>query len=317
MKLFSFKIKDFQRVLAVFLMLSLTSCGITNVGYSVNLLDYENLNKTTHEISQKIVEISGLQIAVDNDFYGFNDSGGEPELYRFNPKKENQIIQTIRLKNADNYDWENMAENDSLIFIGDTGNNAGNRKNLRIYYIKKEDVAPTKSYQEVESDTISFFYPEQKDFSVQLHNHNFDMEAMFYLNGKLHLFTKEWESLKTRHFTLSLIDGKQAAWLVESYNTQFLVTGADAYKLKNGDTKIAWVGYTRKGQVYLMVTTVKKGKETFFDKPMNLYKIGFSGKVGQVEGVAFKNEKEVCYSAEEFKRKIFHAKQNVTCITLK
>lgn len=315
MRLFLFKLMYIQRIFVVFLLLVLTSCGITNVGSSVKISAYDKLKKTTYELSPKLVEISGLQV-VGDDFYGFNDSGGEPELYRFNPKKENQILQTIRLKNIKNYDWENMAESDSLIFIGDTGNNAGNRKNLRIYYIKKDDINPKKPFQEVEADTISFFYPEQKDYSVQLHNHNFDMEAMFYLNGKLHLFTKEWESMKTRHFTLSLVDGKQAAWLVESFNTQFLVTGADAYKLKNGDAKIAWVGYTRNGQVYLMITTVKKGKETFFNQPMELYKIGFSGKVGQVEGVAFKNEKEVCYSAEEFKRNMFHAKQNITCINL-
>ena len=49
------------------------------------------------------------------------------------------ILRTISIANASNIDWEDLAENDTHLFIADIGNNNGNRQDLKIYTILKSD----------------------------------------------------------------------------------------------------------------------------------------------------------------------------------
>ena len=269
-------------------------------------------------LPNKLDEISGLEKYGDT-FLGFNDSGGEPEIYQFTNKNPSEIIKTIRITNAKNVDWEEIAMSDSLIFVGDFGNNRGNRKDLKIYYFPKNVLESSKDLVEVKADTISFFYPEQQDYTSKVHKHDFDLEAMFYYGGKIHLFTKQWKSLKTNHYTLDIVKGKQPAWLVEEFKTDFLVTGADA-KLINNELNIAFVGYTKKGSVYLLkgkVSPETSQNRWLTNGDFTRYRIGFAGNVGQVEGVSIISENEICYSAERYKYKIFDYPQNVTCLEIK
>ncbi|MBV7440619.1 hypothetical protein KRX57_04235 [Weeksellaceae bacterium TAE3-ERU29] len=269
-------------------------------------------------LPDKLEEISGLE-KYGNTFLGFNDSGGAPEVYQFTNSNPSEIIKTIKIKNAKNTDWEEIAMSDSLIFVGDFGNNRGNRKDLKIYYFPKKVLENNKDFVEAEADTITFFYPEQEDYTLKTHKHNFDLEAMFYYGGKLHLFTKQWKSLKTSHYTVDIIKGKQPAWLVEEFTTDFLITGADA-KLINNELNVAFVGYTKRGTVYLLKGVVSPDipqSKWLTDGEFTRYKIGFAGDVGQVEGVTIISENEICYSAERFKRMTFNYPQNVTCIEFK
>ena len=269
-------------------------------------------------LPDKLDEISGLE-KYGNTFLGFNDSGGKPEIYQFSNTNPSNIVKTIKIKNATNVDWEETTMSDSLIFVGDFGNNRGNRKDLKIYYFPKKVLDSNKDLVEVEADTITFFYPEQEDYTPKSHKHDFDLEAMFYYEGKLHLFTKQWKSLKTSHYTLDIIKGKQPAWLVEEFKTNFLITGADA-KLINNKLNIAFVGYTKKGNVYLLKGTASPDtpqSKWLTEGEFTRYKIGFAGNVGQVEGVSIISGNEICYSAERFKRMTFNYPQNVTCIEFK
>uniref|UniRef100_UPI0039A4D7CA hypothetical protein n=1 Tax=Ornithobacterium rhinotracheale TaxID=28251 RepID=UPI0039A4D7CA len=269
-------------------------------------------------LPEKIDEISGLEIQ-DSLFWGFNDSGGDAKIYAFNPSQPAKIHKTVEISNAKNKDWEDIAIGDSLVFIGDFGNNYGNRKDLRIYYFNKEILSSPAPNASVVADTINFFYPEQKNYNPKPHKHDFDTEAMFYFGGKIHAFTKEWQSAKTHHYTLDILKGKQPAWLVEEYHTGFLVTGADA-QLIDEKLHIALVGYTKAGKVYLL-----KG-EAAPDTPeakfmthgkFKKYHLGFSGDLGQVEGVKIVDKNKVWVSAERFTLKFYNSPQNITSFLLK
>ncbi len=300
----------------VIFLLSLTACG---VNYSAQ----KNATKTPKsqlefkamDLPEELNEISGLYID-DDSFWGFNDSGGEAAIYKVKKDNPSKISQTIYLENAKNVDWETMAISDSLVFIGDTGNNVGNRKDLKIYYFNKNQIQPDVKEQSVSVKELSFFYPEQTNYSNQIYNHNFDLEAMFFMNGKLHVFTKEWDRKKTKHYTLDLVDGKQAAWRVEEFDAQFLITGADAF-WDGKQYQISWVGYTRKGQVFWLKTKVDKEATQFFNKAIEVIPLGLSTKLGQVEGVAYDKNGNVCFSAEAFNLNLIRRKQNVTCISQK
>ena len=82
-----------------------------------------------------------------------------------------------------------------------------------IYKIPFKDSVKIDSIQE-----IPFFYPEQKDFEPKNINNDFDAEAMIFLNGKIHLFTKEWISKSVTHYTVNPnVFVQQPAEKIESF----------------------------------------------------------------------------------------------------
>ncbi len=57
---------------------------------------------------------------------------------------------------------------------------------------------------------------------LQKYFHRLRFESMIYLNGKIHIFTKEWASKSTTHYILDPENYEnQAAQKVESYSTGF------------------------------------------------------------------------------------------------
>lgn len=280
---------------------------------SRKLSDYSYVS---YDLPNKLEEISGLE-KIENEFYGFNDSGGAAEIYKFTSKNPIEITQTIKLSNASNVDWEEMAISDKHLFVGDFGNNLGMRRDLKVYYFPRKSINTSLKEQSVVVDTIEFFYPEQEDYSKQVYNHNFDLESMVYFNEKLHLFTKEWGSFKTKHYTIDLVKGKQPAWLVEDYDLKFLATGTDVIELNDSYARLGMVGYTTDGDVYLMLTDFKSSAKEWLNNPKTIIHLGEAGDVGQVEGIAFFNQNNVCYSAEAITWEDKSRKQNLTCISLK
>lgn len=278
-----------------------------------DLSDYAH---TSYDLPEKLEEISGLEWN-GKAFLGFNDSGGAAEVYVFNDQSPIEILQTYRLKNTENVDWEDIAQSDTQIFIGDFGNNLGMRKELKVYQFSKNKINSTLQSQDITVDTIGFFYPEQTDFSKQVYNHDFDLEGMVFFQDKLHLFTKAWGTNVTKHYTLDLVNGIQPAWLVEEVKLDFLVTGADVLALDKNYTRLGMVGYTTDGDVYMMLTDFKNTSITWLDQPKSIIYLGRAGDVGQVEGISFVDKNKVCYSAESITWEGVSRKQNLTCISLK
>lgn len=269
------------------------------------------------QIPEKLKEISTLEFDGDS-FWGLNDSGGEAEIYKFSPET-GKILQTISISNAENRDWEEMAMSEDYIFIGDFGNNEGNRKDLAIYYFKKDEIGEG-SFESVHSQRIDFYFLEQKNFNPGNKSTNFDCEAMIYHNGKLHLFTKEWTNYATTHYTLEVKPGKQTAQKIETFKTKYLVTGAymDANPISNTNG-FYLIGYTKDGFAFISgFDPPKKGSDKFFEEKSNKFvlPLGFTTDVGQVEGITIKPEKPsvICFSNEDFKFRSAHIEQSVQCI---
>ena len=307
-----FKPMNFKTLIFLTFILSLFSCGS-----SVTMLDQNAFTVVSSaDLPDELNEISSLQFR-DGLFYGINDSGGEPVVYYFENKEPIRITRRLRISNATNKDWETTAESDSLLYIGDTGNNRGKRDDLKIYYIPKKYLNPTKISETVKADTIGFLYPEQEVYEDQAYDHDFDLEGMLWYNRKLHLFTKTWKSNNTAHYTLDIVKGKQPAWLVEKYDTGFMVTGADIYKISENRARLGLVGYTRNGDVFLLLSDINPNNEEWLNKPKKQILLGKAENLGQVEGIAFTSENDLCYSAEALKTDDGQRNQNLTCIRLK
>ncbi len=121
------------------------------------------------------------------------DHGNEDKIYQIDLK--GNLVREIKVKNAHNEDWEDLAKDlDKNIFIGDFGNNDNKRKDLTIYKIPNPEITKDKK---IEAGKIKFSYPDQKEFPPAEVEMNFDAEAFFYHNDALYIITKN----RTKPFT--------------------------------------------------------------------------------------------------------------------
>ena len=89
------------------------------------------------ELPAPLKEASGV-IYFNNNLITHNDSSGENKLYEFDINS-GLITREVTITNASNFDWEDLTQDDNNIYIGDIGNNRGNRTDLKIYKINKSD----------------------------------------------------------------------------------------------------------------------------------------------------------------------------------
>lgn len=242
-----------------------------------------------------IKETSGL-IKVDNRLWTFNDSGGEAKLYQVD-EANGHIIKTIQILNATNKDWEDIAYDEKYIYIGDIGNNAGNRQDLKIYKIPR---IALKTQQQVKAEIIYFKYSDQRSFKTQIHKNNYDCEAMIAHNGKIYLFSKNWTNKKTRLYVLSNKAGKHIAKYISTFNVQGFVTGATINKKTN---MFLLTTYSSLLSVNVWAFANYHGDNLFNGQAQHLR---FTSPLqAQVEGITFLNNDKVYLSSEHFQKNIF------------
>ena len=236
-----------------------------------------------------VEENSGL-ILYNKGLWTHNDSGGNARIFKIDTTSA-EIIQTIYLPNASNYDWEDITQDESFIYISDVGNNEGNRKNLRIYKIKKNDI-PETGNANVNSTNINFSYSDQTNFESAYNNNNFDCEAIISCGDYLYLFSKNWENHKTKLYKLPKIPGNYEAELINTYNVNGLVTGATYNQEFN---EISLIGYHN--YIPFMFLLYNYQGNNFFSG--NKRRIDFPYNYGaQTEGITYSNGKYVLISCE-------------------
>ena len=243
-------------------------------------------------LSDSLKETSGLTFLKDK-LYTLNDGGNTNEIFEID-KNSGKIFSKLKI-NFPNKDWEAITSDGENFYIGDFGNNAGSRKDLAIY---KTD------FQGIYSKN-SFNYSAQNDFSTRYLSHNYDAEAMIFLNEKIHVFSKEWSSKNISHYIVDIQNSEnQSLVSLESFYAGFVITDAAYF-----EGKLYVVGYTRKAKVYMMIFQ-GNSEGLFFSKPLKKYKLGSFLSVGQVEGIAV-NKDGIYISNEDFSKFIFSVKQRL------
>ena len=174
-----------------------------------------------YALDGQIEETSGL-LFINNKIITHNDSGDAATLYELN-QSTGIIERTISISNATNVDWEDIAKDESYIYIGDIGNNSGNRQDLKIYRIAIADFLANNS---VTADIINFSYADQTDFTSAPNSTNFDAEALAVNDDNLVIFTKNWLNFETNVYEIPKTPGNYFASKVSSANVQGLITGA-------------------------------------------------------------------------------------------
>ncbi|WP_312768013.1 hypothetical protein [Epilithonimonas sp.] len=256
-------------------------------------------------LSDSLRESSGLT-NMDGRLFSFNDSGNTSEIFEIKPGSSH--IEKTYKTGLKNIDWEAMTNDGENFYIGEFGNNLGTRKDLKVYRIAfRNDSLMLDSIK-----TIPFFYPEQTDFTPKNINNNFDAEAMIFLDGNIHLFTKEWVTNTVSHYVIDKnLTENQPAQKLENYDTGFVVTDASFF-----DNKLYVVGYTKNASVYMMIFEKDEVGNLFFNKPVKKYSLGRAYNVGQIEGITA-TEKGIYISGERFSIKIKKVPQSLYFIPFK
>lgn len=309
--------KFIPTLLSILIFFQLSCAQQTMVKDTISI---EDVKLNSVELPKQLDEISALAYE-DRDksvvsFWGLNDSGNASDLIRFD--QNGNIIQTITIENAPNIDWEEIAMDDTRLFFADFGNNLGKRQDLSIYFIYRKDINLNQSKQTLKAEKIEFFYPEQTTFGYKNLTTNWDAEAFFIYNDKIHILTKEWSNKATTHYTIPIDSSKKhAANKIESYPTDFMVTGA--HISTNKDNKgLYLIGYTLETIGLIQWFDLPKSNTDLIfteSKKTIILPLGFTTQLGQLEGISLSSpeQNQICISGEEFKFKGYHAKQTLHC----
>lgn len=238
------------------------------------------------DLADELSETSGI-IIFDSLLWTFNDSGDEAFIYGLD-LKSGTISRTIEISNGNNTDWEDIAQNQEYIFIGDFGNNDGSRKDLQIYMIQKKSITH-QEYQQPDALVIDFCYEDQKDFTPATFANQYDCEAMIAIRDSLYLFTKDWLNLQTSIYSLPASEGKFMARHVWDFDCEGLVTGAD---YNSNSRRVVLCGYSL---FYPFIIIINDMNELKVVKRIEFEEI--SGL--QVEGIAFIDDNSFYISNEK------------------
>ncbi|MFO8087656.1 MAG: T9SS type A sorting domain-containing protein [Bacteroidales bacterium] len=233
-----------------------------------------------------IPETSGL-ISWNQKIWTHNDDT-DTNLYALDTADINNY-QTFPLPDVINTDWEELAQDSGFIYLGDFGNNAGNREDLKILKIEKNSLWN----QQPAIDTIAFTYEDQTDFHPKRsRNTDYDCEAMIITNDSIFLFTKEWKSKGTSLYVLPKTPGNHTAKLRDSLFVKGLITAATKIENKN---LILLTGY-QNYQPFLYLLYDYCGHDFFGG---NKRKIRISSSFHQVEGITSTNGSDIIISNEK------------------
>ncbi|WP_107037474.1 T9SS type A sorting domain-containing protein [Brumimicrobium mesophilum] len=184
----------------------------------------------------KLDESSGL-LFYNNKVITFNDSEGEAELYEIDINSGN-ISRTIIINNAINTDWEDIAQDNDFIYIGDFGNNTGDRTDLKIYKISKTDYDDASNTADAE--IINFSYADQTDFTINATT-NFDAEGLISIGNNLIIFSKNWGDNMVKAYSIPKTIGTHSAILESTYDVNGLISGAE---ISSDEKTIFLTGYS-------------------------------------------------------------------------
>jgi len=192
-------------------------------------------------------------------------------------------------------DWEDIAQDDTHLYIGDFGNNVnGARTDLKIYKIPKTAIPSTPNNVYVMPEVISFRYPDQSvnPLPVPVNTTDFDCEAMVAYNGKLYLFTKQYTGSQTALYELPSTTGTHVATKLGTLNVNGLITGADILPDRR---VITLTGYTLTAQRFTYLLYDFTGNAFFGGNKRRVILQG----IAQTEAVAFLNNNRIVIGSEK------------------
>lgn len=207
-----------------------------------------------------------------------NDSGGRPELYEID--YEGNLLSTLIIPNAQNKDWEDLAQSpDGTLYIGDMGNNDNTRQDLTIYPLSplQKPLPP-----------ITFRYADQGTYPPQDVALSFDSEGFFYYKDTLYLFSKN-RSTKNPFVKMYQLPARPGDYTLSASDSVFINSPVTAADINPAGTTFALLTYGK-----ILLFGIENGIINF-DHPKDCIKIGKM----QEEALIFVNNTDLIMSNEQ------------------
>ncbi len=277
-----------KSIVGIILVLLLTS--ISAVAYEAT----ESMSVVkVADLDDSVSETSGM-LNLDGRLFTHNDSGGDAAIYEINSTTGN-VVRTVSVEGASNVDWEDLASDDTHVYIADIGNNDGSRDNLKIYKILKSDLL---LFEIVSAEVINVSYADQTQYSYDPYTTPYDAEALIAFNENLYIFTKSWADYTTRVYAVPTVAGSYDVPSIDEKKLDVLVTGAT---IDPATQLVALIGYsyssTELNSSIILLSDF--AGDSFFSGNVLTNTIENSLDAWQVESIVFKGEKELYLSAEE------------------
>lgn len=275
-----------KQLLLVILIITSTACMTVKKSYSNTEIEKRIELQHIKDLELAITETSGLEY-YQNQIITHNDSGDSPTLYFLDTL--GNIKQARTYSNMKAVDWEDITRDDTNLFIADTGNNYGDRKDLIIYKIKLEDL----NNENAPVEQLKISYPNQTSFIRGEQNHPYDAESLVAIEDNLYIFSKDWKDQTTIIYKFNKQYPIQKAQYITSYDIKGLVTGATF----DGLNTVTICGYNSNLTPFIYEVNYRNGTFDFKTKEEILIEGG-----AQVEGIISTNtnsNKESYYLSSE------------------
>jgi len=238
-------------------------------------------------LDEVLSETSGL-IFWNNNLWTHNDNS-DSNIYMLDTLY-GRIVQAYPLAGIENRDWEEISQDEDYVYIGDFGNNSGNRTDLRILKVSKVSLISGSP----DIDSIEYSYSDQVDFTPAGNDTDFDCEAFIVTGDSIYLFTKQWVSNQTSLYSLPKNAGNYTAKLRSSLDVNGMITGA---VYLGSERIIALSGYSNRLVPFVYLLYDFTGSD-FFDG--NKRKIGILLDFHQIEAITSTDGIKYFMSNESF-----------------
>ena len=205
----------------------------------------ERIAEVTHPA---LGEMSGIVASSYPDIYWVhNDSGDTARVFAIHangdivvpryisaiyPGRSTDEWSGYAIDNAWQYDWEDIALAEGILYLADIGNNDNARRDLGVYVVNEPNPEYVSKARAVHFLPVR--YPDQAEYPANLWH--FDCEAVFTFAGKLYFLTKHrqpgkalsWEpGTKLYRLDSKHTDRDNVLALVDRHERVTLATGAD------------------------------------------------------------------------------------------
>ncbi len=198
-----------KAIILVSLVLSIACNNLADKEAEISIVKSINL-------SADVIETSGLYCPSDDRIYTINDSGNSAVVYQLDA--QGNIVQATNVDHS-NVDWEAVTGDDEHLYIGDIGNNRGERADINVLVVDKNTFGKRR--------VLNIEYANNRAQNISL-KHDFDGEALVSFEDKLILFSKSWLTNNLHVYALSKTQEQQLITPITSLEgLPGVVTGAD------------------------------------------------------------------------------------------
>lgn len=244
-------------------------------------------------LPKELKEISGIS-ASGSDIWAITDKP-HARIYRLD--LSGNLKEQIEITNAEATDVEAVASDADYVYVGDVGDNNGDRAERKIIKVSKANIKPG-SEAKVTSETIEFTFAEQGQ-AVKKKQNNYDCESLISYKDSLYVFTKDREDKETRLFALPKTPGKYTARFIDSFNSKGLITDA---AINPANDELALIGYHKGHRFPFIILFNKFSGNDFFSGSHKKINLADEPWDWQLEGITYGSNNMLYFSCEGTKQ---------------